>query len=126
MFEKASRLKLRFETSKGFLSTEDLWDLNLISLDNIYRVVNKKIKDMQEDSLLAIRTKDEDELRLKIEIISHIVKVKQEEAAAFKQRQVRRAELELLKSLKEEKQVAALKDMSLEDLDKRIEELEKI
>lgn len=126
MFEKASRLKLRFETSKGFLSTEDLWDLNLISLDNIYRVVNKKIKDMQEDSLLAIRTKDEDELRLKIEIISHIVKVKQEEATAFKQRQVRRAELELLKSLKEEKQVAALKDMSLEDLDKRIEELEKI
>ena len=88
MFEKASRLKLRFETSKGFLSTEDLWDLNLISLDNIYRVVNKKIKDMQEDSLLAIRTKDEDELRLKIEIISHIVKVKQEEAAAFKQRRL--------------------------------------
>ena len=126
MFEKASRLKLRFETSKGFLSTEDLWDLSLVSLDNIYRVVNKKIKDMQEDSLLAIRTKDEDELRLKIEIISHIVKVKQEEATAFKQRQVRRAELELLKSLKEEKQVAALKDMSLEDLDKRIEELEKI
>lgn len=126
MFEKASRLKLRFETSKGFLSTEDLWDLNLVSLDNIYRVVNKKIKDMQEDSLLAIRTKDEDELHLKIEIISHIVKVKQEEASAFKQRQVRRAELELLKSLKEEKQVAALKDMSLEDLDKRIEELERI
>lgn len=126
MFEKASRVKLRFETSKGFLSTEDLWDLNLVSLDNIYRVINKKIKDMQEDSLLAIRTKDEDELHLKIEIISHIVKVKQEEASAFKQRQVRRAELELLKSLKEEKQVAALKDMSLEDLDKRIEELERI
>ena len=31
MFEKASRLKLRFSTSIGMLSAEDLWDLPLSS-----------------------------------------------------------------------------------------------
>lgn len=124
IFEQASRLKLRFETTKGFLSTEDLWDLSLVSLDSIYRVINKKLKEETEESLITTRSKSNKELDLKVEILKHIVKVKQEEAELKKARQERLNELELLRNLKQEKQMDALKGMDLESLNKRIAELE--
>lgn len=124
IFEQASRLKLRFETNKGFLSTEDLWDLSLTSLDSIYRVINKKLKEETEESLITTRSKSNKELDLKVEILKHVVKVKQEEAELKKARQERLNELELLRNLKQEKQMDALKGMDLESLNKRIAELE--
>ncbi len=30
MFEEASKLKLRFETTRGLVAVEDLWDIPLI------------------------------------------------------------------------------------------------
>ena len=64
MFEKASRLKLRFEY-KGLCSVEELWDLSVQELDNIYKVLNSKAKAMREESLLQEKTK-EDQLQKKV------------------------------------------------------------
>ena len=44
IFEKASRLQLRFASTKGSLSVEDLWGLSLESLDTLAKAVNKQIK----------------------------------------------------------------------------------
>lgn len=35
MYKQASKMKLRFATSKGNLSVEDLWDLSLPALDRL-------------------------------------------------------------------------------------------
>ena len=50
MFEKASRMKLRFNTQRGVLSVEDLWDLPLIQLDNIAIALNKKLQESKTES----------------------------------------------------------------------------
>jgi len=57
MFEKAARLKLRFNF-KGILSVEDLWDLSLESLDLIYKNLSAEAKKSKEVSLLEIKTKE--------------------------------------------------------------------
>ncbi len=44
MFEKASRLKLRIATAMGQLTVEDLWDLNLATLNAIAKGLNKQLK----------------------------------------------------------------------------------
>ena len=41
MFEKASRLKLRFKTQNGIIAVDDLWDLTLDSLNTLAKALNK-------------------------------------------------------------------------------------
>ena len=41
IFEQSSRFKLRFQTNKYLLATEDLWDLSLPIMDTLAKAVNK-------------------------------------------------------------------------------------
>ena len=56
--EYATRKKLRF-SYKGSISTEDLWDLSLEELDRIFKGLNAKVKQSQEESLLEKKEKSE-------------------------------------------------------------------
>ena len=78
MFEIAARNKFRFPF-KGMISTEDLWDLSVENLDNVFKMLNSEMKKTKEESLLSTKSKDDEVLELKIEIVKHIVAVKQEE-----------------------------------------------
>lgn len=52
-----ARMKLRFNTQRGVLSVEDLWDLPLIQLDNIAKhIIDVKLQE-QEDRLLESEKK---------------------------------------------------------------------
>lgn len=131
MFEKASRLKLRFETSKGLLSVEDLWDLpvdserdNVVTLNSIYRKITKRLKDEEGESLVTTRSKVTSNLILQADILKHIYNIKCEEQQSKKDKANRKAELKLLKQLKFEKTLDGLKALSDEELDKRMAELD--
>ena len=54
MFEKAARQKIRIPCEKGWLYVEDLFDLSLESLNNIYKILNAQLKSTKEDSLLDV------------------------------------------------------------------------
>ena len=43
LFEIATRNKYRFPF-KGWISTEDLWDLSVQNLDGIFKTLNKEFK----------------------------------------------------------------------------------
>jgi uncharacterized protein YfkK (UPF0435 family) len=87
MWIEALSKKLRFEY-KGLISIEDLFDLSLKELDDIYRNLKKELdeyKQYSEDSLLdKDDEKDEtyEELQLKIDIVTAVfnhLKKQQEE-----------------------------------------------
>ena len=48
MFEIATRNKFRFPF-KGVISTEDLWDLSVVSLDNVFKTLNSEMKKTKEE-----------------------------------------------------------------------------
>ena len=85
IFEYATRKKLRFSYN-GSISTEDLWDLSLEELDRIFKGLNAKVKQSQEESLLEKKEKSEEEERLEVQIavVRRIVEVKLEEQEAKK------------------------------------------
>ena len=83
MFEIATREKYRFPY-KGQIGVEDLWDLSVGELDKIYKALNREAKQINEESLLAAKSKEDKVLDNKINIIRHIVSVKLDEIANAK------------------------------------------
>lgn len=131
MFEKASRMKLRYETTKGNLSVEDLWVLPLTtikidnpSLDNIYIALNKQIKESGEsESYVKKTTKPNETLLIKFEIVKYIIDVRlaENEAAAIKAKaKEQKQQILQIISQKENEQ---LSNASLEELRKMANEL---
>lgn len=121
IFEMAARKKYRFPY-KGTITTEDLWDLPLTALDGIYKTLNKKSKDEQEDSLLQTKKADAD-LQNMIEIIRHIVAVKQQEAEERLKAKERREQKQRIMEIMADKQDEALKGKSLDELQKILDEM---
>ena len=106
MFEKASRLKLRFDTPKGMITTEDVWDLPLTSrngasLDNLAKDLNRTIKETEEESFVADKSARNTVLELKFDIVKHIIEVKKAELTASKKAVEIKAEKELYDDYKE-------------------------
>lgn len=124
MFEKASRMKLRYQTNRGVISVEDLWDLSLESLDTIAISLNKKLKESQTESFIKTKTKDTTELELKFNIVKHIIDVKLSEAEARKNAAEKRAKKQKLMDLIAKKQDAELEGKSVDELMKELAALE--
>jgi len=122
IFEEATRKRVRFDC-KGQANVEDLWDLTLTSLDSLYKTLNRKLKDMEEDSLLETKSAADRLLQLKVDLVKHVVKVKLEEKEESKKLLEKKAEKEKLLTILADKQDADLRNLSVEDLKKRIEDL---
>lgn len=122
IFEYAVRNKVRFPF-KGMISVEDLWDLSLTNLDSIYKTLNKQIKQSEEESLLATKTSVDTELEVQINIIKHIVSVKLEEQEAREKAAAKKAQQQKIMSIIATKEDEALKNSSVDDLKKMLEEL---
>jgi hypothetical protein len=123
MFEEATRKKFRFEYY-GTITVEDLWDLPIETLDKeIFKPLNSQLKQTEEESLLDIQSKEDEELNAKIEIVKHIVKVKQEEAQfavdAKERADQRQKIMEALAAKKDE----SLKSMSEDELEEALNKL---
>ena len=115
IFEMATREKFRFPY-KGNISVEDLWDLSVQALDQVFKTLNAEIKQTKEESLLATKTKEESTLDTKIQIVRYIVAVKQEEANKAKTAKANKEQKQKLLALIEEKKNEALAGKSIEEL----------
>jgi hypothetical protein len=116
MFEKAARLKLRFPY-KGAIGVEDLWDLPVEALDEIYRRLNKELKDLQEDSLLASgKDSGKEKLELQVSILKHIVSVKLAEVKEKETTLAKKEQACLIDEIIAKKENASLEGKTIEEL----------
>jgi len=122
MFEQAVRMKLRYE-HKGLCSVEDLWDLSIVELDQIFKKLNAELKTVKEESLLDVKSYEDKELDLKISIVKHIVAVKLAEAEANEKRADKMAKKQKILGIIARKQDAELEEMPVEKLSEMVEDL---
>lgn len=121
MFEVAVRSKFRFPF-RGLISVEDLFDLSVKELDSIFKTLNSQLKQVKEESLLEVKSQQDKELDMKIEIVKYIVKIKLEEEnnrlKAKEQKEKKQKIMEILSA----KQDESLKNMSIDELTKMLNE----
>lgn len=135
MFVYASRIKLRFNSPRGLLTVEDLWDLPLQStsgkanLDDIAKALFKKLQETEVSFVKpeGVTTGDKPDAaamnQVALDIVKHIIAVKiaerDEAAAATRNRQRKQHILGIIA----QKENEALLGSSLDDLRKMLDEI---
>lgn len=123
LFEVATRENYLFPF-KGMINVIDLWDLSLTNLDSVFKTLNAEVKKSEEESLLNAKTKEDEELTNKIEIIKYIVNKKLAEKEARENEKKNKEKRQRILEIKAKRQDEALENMSDEDLDKMLAELD--
>lgn len=122
LFEIATRNRYRFNY-KGVMTVENLWSLRVEDLDAIFKMLNRQKKTADEDSLLATKSAEDQDLANKIDIVRYIVSVKLAEAAERVSAAEKKAQRDKIMEIVAKKKDKALEDMGIEDLMKKLEEL---
>lgn len=122
LFETASRAKYRY-AFKGVINTEDLWDLDVVDLNAIFKNLKSEQRKTLEESLLAQPTPEDEILENKIAIIRHIVEVKLDEAKKAGRDKELHDKRQKLMAIMAEKQDAELRAKSPEELQHMLDEL---
>ena len=130
IFEQAIRSKLRFSTTKGLLTVEDLWDLPLVSmsgaqvnLDDLARVAYKEMEESACRSFVQKASKISETAKLKFDIIKHIIDVRLAERDAAIERSEKAVKKQRILELIATKEDESLAGKSLEELQKLAGEL---
>ena len=108
---------------RGMINVIDLWDLSLTNLDAVFKTLNAEVKKSEEESLLNTKSKEDEEISNKIEIVKYIVDVKLDEKKRREDAKKNAEMRQRLLEIKAKRQDAALENMSDEDLDKMLAEL---
>ena len=127
LYKKAAIEKWRFETIQGPIMVEDLFDLPLTSrranLNDVAKIINKQIKDADEEDFVSTANNVTNVLREKLELVKDIITTKQAEIDARENELALIQRKQYLKSLIAEKKGDIDKGKSLEDLEKEFSSL---
>lgn len=123
LFEQATRLKLRFESPKGALTVEDLWDLPLTSqtgranLDSIAIELHRATKDATDVvSFVDAAVPANDDAQLAFAVVKHVIQVRVTERDLAKQAAERKEKKQRLLELIARKQDEELAGKSVDEL----------
>ena len=122
-YKQASRLKLRFNTEKGPLKVEQLWDCPRSVLGRTIQSINDILKEQTPTGDLdflndGITTTVDPVNQLRFEILKDIYITKKEEAEALRDKEAIKQHNSKIDSIIARKEEEELENMSKEDLEK--------
>lgn len=123
LFEIATRNKMRFPSTKGELSVEDLWDLSDKDLDVVYKNLKDQEVKSSEESLLDDANVDP-KLTTAIGIVKYIFTTKRNERLTEKERINKKLTQKKYIDALSKKQDEAIEKMSEAELRAMIDSLE--
>lgn len=123
LFEMATRNKMRFPSTKGELSVEDLWDLSDKDLDVVYKNLKDQEVKSSEESLLDDANVDP-KLTAAIGIVKYIFTTKRKEKLEAKELIDKKRNQQLYIDALSRRKLKDIDNMSVEELEAKIAELD--
>lgn len=119
MFDKVTRLKLRFESNKGLLSVEQVWDLSLTALNEMAKGLSRQVKaaETDEEDFIGTKSNVDSELQLRFDVVKHIIGVKLKERDDSREAAERKANNQVILELIQRKKQQELESKSVEELE---------
>ncbi|MCI2235020.1 hypothetical protein MKK42_23550 [Escherichia coli] len=119
MFDKVTRLKLRFESNKGLLSVEQVWDLSLTALNEMAKGLSRQVKaaETDEEDFIGTKSNVDSELQLRFDVVKHIIGVKLKERDDSRDAAERKANNQVILELIQRKKQQELESKSVEELE---------
>lgn len=124
IFEQASRKKIRFQFL-GTITTEDLWDLSLTALDELYKEINNNLKNQDSEGLFKDETISEESefFQLQADLVRHVFEAKLAAKNAAKEELVRKEKKKRIMEIISSKQDQELSEKSIDELWKMLDEM---
>jgi hypothetical protein len=122
MFTKASRIKLRFESPKGLLTVEDLWDLPLSSttgkanLDDIAKAAFQSLKGSEVVSFVVRNAVSDPTIQLRFDIVMHIIDTRIAENEAAGKAKINSEKKQQILAMIAQKEIEQVAGQSLDEL----------
>jgi len=123
-FIKASKQSLRFNTTNGCFSSEDLWHYSLTSLDTYVVSLGNKLKSTQTESYIKPALPVDKEMQLQFDVAKEILEIRVADLDKARKTQITKAKNAKIREAIANKQDSVLQESSLEDLEKMLEEEE--
>ncbi len=120
MYKEAVRLKLRFQTSVGSLSAENLWDLSIEQLDTLAVELDEAYATSGKKSFVVKRTQKDKITKLKLDIVVDILNTKLAEREEAQEKADNKAHNERILGLIADKEEEELKGKSTAALKKML------
>jgi hypothetical protein len=132
IFEYATRNKLRFQSARGAITAEDLWDVPLRSrpgddfnLNEIAKAANGALKEASEESFVEqARTPAHTRLEVTLEVVKHVIAAKLDDEETAKRRADNKAKKDKLLAVLERKQDEKFEKLDIRDLQRQIAALD--
>lgn len=123
---------VQFQGHMGTIYTiQDLLNPDTVSkksLESLYSLYQNKLEKVGKASLFSKKSTQRDDINLRLELLEEVAAIRKEKAVAKRKETIARNEkaekLAILRKIKNEKEIEALKSQSLEDLEKQLSELE--
>lgn len=116
-YKSASQQKLRYQTQKGLLTTEQLWDLTLKELDSLAVALEVEHQQSGKKSFLTKTSAKDKTAKLKFDIVLDVLNTKADEANAAQEAAEVKEHNKKIITLISEKQDESLRGKSIKQLE---------
>lgn len=115
IYKQANRLGLRFNTNRGVLATEQLFQLSLADLDTL--AVSLEVSQAGKKSFIRETSQDDEIAKLKFDVALDVLNTIMKEQKDAREMLQNKRKNEKILALIAEKQEGALKEKTIEELE---------